>query len=382
MFRKLIFIACFVSFMNIDVNAVEVTVAGKSLKDSEFTLQIPLAGRYRVEVSAKGNAVLNIEDYINNPDERTYDITGAMQVNAPDRFVTVKREGSPLNAGQHPMRLNIKQGNAEINWIRFTLLKEHELTPFTLKQNVEGKNWALVWSDEFEEEGAPNPRVWAYDIGDWGWGNRELQYYTENRLENARVENGRLVIEARKDRDNGGWSSARLTTRGRMSLLYGKIEFRAKTTAGDGCWAAIWLLGDAYRDELSWPYCGEVDILENVGREIDDETGDGRTQFACHTRAFYFKQGNQVMTDRHVEKLAGEFHDYGLEWTPDAMKIFFDGELVYTYDKNANELEFPFNQPQNLIINMAMGGGMGGKIDPSLTRERMEIEYIRVYGKQ
>lgn len=347
-----------------------------------FDVAIPATGRYRVEVSAAGDTSLNLEDYIHNTDERTYDITAAMPVRSADALTVVSKDGSPLRQGVHHMKLHARGGAAAVEWIRFTLLKPHELTPCTLRQNLEGDRWILVWSDEFNVDGPPDPRVWAFDIGDWGWGNREPQYYTEGRLQNARCENGRLVIEARRDREDDGWSSARLTTRGRMSLLYGKIEFRAKATSGDGNWAAIWLLGDAYRDEVSWPYCGEVDILENVGREIDDKTGDGTAHFSCHTRAYYFKQNNHISVRKQIPQLGGKFHTYALEWTPQAMQIYFDGERVYTYDKNANELEFPFNEPQNLIINMAMGGGMGGDIDPALTTERMEVDYIRVYGRQ
>ncbi|NNC89615.1 MAG: family 16 glycosylhydrolase [Akkermansiaceae bacterium] len=351
-----------------------------------FDAEIPVTGRYRVEVSARADSdagtALNVEDYIHNKDGRNYDITSAMVPPAGSSFATVSKDGSPLQAGTHQMKLVSNGGPVSVESVTFTLIKEHELTPYTLKQNVEGDEWVLVWSDEFETDGPPDPKTWAYDFGNWGWGNREPQYYTENRLENARCEGGRLIIEARKDREDGGWSSARLTTRGRVSFLYGKLEFRAKTTSGDGNWAAIWMLGDDYRDEVSWPYCGEIDILENVGREIDDVTGDGRTHFSCHTRAYYFKQNNHISVNKEVPGLGGKFHDYALEWTPAAVKIFLDGEHVYTYDKTADELEYPFNRPQNLIINMAMGGGMGGEIDPSLERERMEVEYLRVYGRQ
>jgi beta-glucanase (GH16 family) len=280
------------------------------------------------------------------------------------------------------MRLHANGGPAVIDSIKFTLIKPHELTPYTLRQNLEGEDWVLVWSDEFESDGPPDAKTWAYDIGNWGWGNQEPQYYTADRLKNARCENGRLVVEAHKDRENGGWSSARLTTRGRMSLLYGRIELSAKVSAGDGAWAAVWLLGDDYRDERSWPYCGEVDILENVGREIDDESGDGLNHFSCHTRAFYFKQGNQITATVPVKNLTGEFHLYAVEWTPNGIKMFLDGKHTYTYDKTADAREFPFNTPQNLIVNMAMGGGMGGPIDPKLTSQKMELEYIRVYGRQ
>lgn len=349
-----------------------------------FDVDIPVAGRYQVAVKARADSAttLQVEDYIQNPDGRNYDITSAMAAPSGPDFGVVSRDGSPLNAGRHKMKLHVKGGAAAVQSLQFTLLKAHELTPFTLKQNVTGGEWVLVWSDEFEKDGRPDPRTWAYDFGDWGWGNAEPQYYTVDRPENARCEGGRLIVEARRDRPGAGWSSARLTTRGRMSLLYGRIEVRARVPAGDGTWCAIWLLGDDYRDEVSWPYCGEVDLLENVGREIDDRTGDGRNHFSCHTRAYYFKQGNQITSVVPVRNMTGEFHDYAMEWTPGGITMFLDGKKAYTYDKTANELEYPFNKPQNLIINMAIGGGMGGTIDPALQSQRMEVEYVRVYGRR
>jgi beta-glucanase (GH16 family) len=349
-----------------------------------FDVEIPVAGRYRTEVTAKAASdapvTIHLEDAIDNQDGRHYDITAAMSVVGAE-FRAVHKDGSPLNAGRHRMKLHAEGGASAVATIRFVLLKPHEVTPTVLEQPLEGAAWKLAWADEFETPGQPDPMIWAHDIGNWGWGNNEPQYYTDGRLENARVEDGRLIVEARRDRGDGGWSSARLTTRGRMSFLYGRIEFRAKTTTGRGSWAAIWMLGDSYRDEISWPYCGEIDILENVGREIDDATGDGLAHFSCHTRAFYFKQNNHISTTKQVPQLGNRFHDYALEWTPEAVKIFFDGEHVYTYDKQGSDLEYPFRQPQNLIINMAMGGGMGGEIDPALTSERLEVEYIRVYGR-
>jgi beta-glucanase (GH16 family) len=349
-----------------------------------FAVEIPVAGRYRVEVTGRATAaeptVIHLEDAIDNQDGRHYDITAAMPLTAGE-FQTVCKDGSPLNEGLHRMKLHADGGPAAIRSIRFVLLKEHEPTPRVLEQPTGGPEWKLVWAEEFDQDGQPDPEVWAHDIGNWGWGNNEPQYYTEGRLENARVEDGRLIIEARKDREDGGWSSARLTTRGRLSFLYGRFEFRAKTTTGRGNWAAIWMLGDSYRDEISWPYCGEIDILENVGREIDDASGDGKAHFSCHTRAYYFKQNNHISASKQIAGLGNRFHDYALEWTPEEIKIFFDGEHVYTYDKQGSELEYPFREPQNLIINMAMGGGMGGEIDPDLTRERLEVDFIRVYAR-
>ena len=166
----------------------------------------------------------------------------------------------------------------------------------------------LIWSDEFEGEGIPDTKKWTFDIGDWGWGNNELQYYTENRVENARVENGNLIIEARKNDMDSKWTSARLTTRGKVSFLYGRIEFRAKVPTNRGNWAAGWTLGDDYVDEISWPYCGEIDILESVGFEMDDITGDGEAHASTHNGAYYFKLGNHQTGIIDVKNMNKEFH--------------------------------------------------------------------------
>ena len=175
------------------------------------------------------------------------------------------------------------------------------------------------------------------------------------------------------------WTSARLTTRGKTSFLYGKIEFRGKAPAKDGTWAAGWLLGDAYRDELSWPYCGEIDVLECVGSEIDDLTGDGINHASCHTRTYYFKENTSITAVTDVQDMVNTFHTYTIEWMPDGIKAFLDGKEYYTYDKTKDSLEWPFDQPQNIILNLAMGGGMGGAIDPSIDGQQFILDYVRVY---
>ncbi len=256
------------------------------------------------------------------------------------------------------------------------------MTPTTLFQSTEGDEWVLVWSDEFDGKSTPREDYWTCDLGNWGWGNNELQYYTEGRPENARQEGGNLVIEARRGDLGQPWTSARLTTRGKISFLYGKVELRAKVPATDGAWAAGWFLGDAYRDEKSWPYCGEIDVLEGVGREIDDATGNGINHASCHTRAFYFKQGNHISNRIDVKAMADEFHTYTLEWYPDRITVALDGEVYYVYDKTNGPLEWPFDKPQNLILNLAMGGGMGGEVDPAAERVRYVIDYVRVFGRR
>lgn len=141
-------------------------------------------------------------------------------------------------------------------------------------------------------------------------------------------------------------------------------------------------MGDSYRDELSWPYCGEIDVLECVGSEIDDVTGNGMNHGSCHTRKYYFKEGTHITAVTDVEDMVDTFHTYSIEWTPEGVFAAVDGEHYYTYDKTGDELEWPFDKPQNLIVNLAMGGGMGGEISPNANREQFILDYIRVYEKK
>lgn len=350
----------------------------------DFSITIKTVGRYRSKVNLKNEgdtaAIVWIEDYVGNPDERTYNITSSMEVAAGT--TEVYKEGSPLNVGTHKMRIHASSGAVSVTSIDFELMIPHQETPDTMIQSTEGSEWELVWADEFNGTGAVDESKWTYDVGDWGWGNNEPQYYTANRTENARQEGGNLIIEARKNDIGNPWTSARLTTRGKVSFLYGKLEFKAKAPVGDGTWAAGWLLGDTYRDELSWPYCGEVDILECIGKEIDDQTGDGINHASCHTRGYYFKKGNHITNTIEVKDMANTFHTYTAEWDPTEMRMYLDGELYYTYDKIADELEWPFAKSQDIIINLAMGGGMGGEIDPTIKSAQFVLDYVRWYGKK
>ncbi|MBL7111206.1 MAG: family 16 glycosylhydrolase [Bacteroidales bacterium] len=356
-----------------------------------FDVEIPVAGRYisQIKIASQGDDTSScwIEDYYDNKDGRTYNITGNIPFSGtgPDEeWNTLTRDGSPLNSGLHKIKLHFDNGDLKIDWIKFTLLKEHRITPEFLVQNTSGDNWVLVWSDEFEGEGIPDTTKWLFDIGDWGWGNNERQYYTEDRPENARLENGNLVIEARKNDLGHEWTSARLTTRGKVSFVYGKIEFRAKVPPNRGNWAAGWTLGDAYVDEISWPYCGEIDILESVGFEMDDASGNGKAHASIHCGAYYFKLGNQPTGIIDVKNMHEEFHTYTLEWMPDEIKAFVDGQKYFTYSDTSSDLSWPYDKPQNIILNLAMGGGWGGAqgMDEDMTSQQFIIDYVRVYELQ
>lgn len=267
-----------------------------------------------------------------------------------------------------------------IDWVKFELMKIHERSPKTMTQSTKGENWELVWADEFDGEHVDTTK-WTYDIGNWGWGNGEEQYYTENRIENTRLENGNLIIEARRNDMGEAWTSARLTTRGKVSFLYGKIELRAKVSQYRGNWSAGWTLGDEYVDELSWPFCGEIDILESVGYEMNDRNGNGIAHASAHSGAYYFKLGNQPAGIIDVENMNNMFHTYAVEWTPEEIRAYVDDNLYFTYNDTTSELSWPFNKPQNLILNLAMGGGWGGYygIDENVNSQKMIVDYVRVY---
>jgi beta-glucanase (GH16 family) len=349
-----------------------------------YEIDVPQTGRYTVIAYAQGadSGHVWMEDYINNPDDRTYNITGAMIPASNSEIAAISVDGSPLKEGKHPIKIYADGASMAIDSIVFKLLQEHLITPTTHVQNMTGSEWDLVWSDEFDGEGLPDSTKWSYNVGNWGWGNAEPQYYTFEREKNVRQENGTLVIEAHKNDMGQEWTSARITTAGKNSFLYGKIEFRAKVPVGRGTWAAGWFLGDAYEDELSWPYCGEIDVLECVGYEINDTTGDGVNHASCHTRAYYFKQGNHLTATIPVENMNRQWHTYGIEWYPDSIRAYVDDEFYYTYDKTANELEWPFAKPQNIILNLAVGGGWGGLkgIDETWDTHQFILDYVRVYG--
>lgn len=356
-----------------------------------FEVPVQIAGRYKAQVhlsSVSGEPVSCwIEDYYTNKDGRTYNITGSMELPVTDlsgTYITLHKDGSPLNTGTHPMKLHVSGGEAAIDWIRFSLIREREVTPEVLTQNTGGDEWVIAWSDEFETDGMPDETKWTYDIGNWGWGNNELQYYTVARSENARVENGNLIIEARKYDMAEPWTSARLTTRGKTSFVYGRIEFRAKVPKERGNWAAGWTLGDAYADELSWPYCGEIDIMECVGFEINDTTGNGLHHASVHCGAYYFKLNNQPTGITDVQNMNDEFHLYAIEWTPDYIKAYVDDLHYFTYEDTSDALTWPFNEPQNIIVNLAMGGGWGGAqgMDETITSQQLVVDYVRVYERR
>ncbi|WP_136482756.1 family 16 glycosylhydrolase [Cognatitamlana onchidii] len=232
-------------------------------------------------------------------------------------------------------------------------------------ESPDGGFETLVWSDEFDVDGAPNAANWTYDLGAGGWGNQELQTYTNN-AENVSIDNGTLKITAIAD-GNGGYTSARIKTEGLQEYTYGKIECRAKLPAAQGTWPAIWMLGANF-PEVGWPNCGEIDIMEQTGQ--DKSKTSGALHFPGNSG------GDAIFSETEVPNSTTEFHNYAVEWTAESIKMSVDGEFFFSFDNNS---DIPYNADMFMILNVAMGGTLGGTIDPNFTQDTMEIDWIRVY---
>lgn len=240
--------------------------------------------------------------------------------------------------------------------------------------------WTLVWADEFDDDGLPDPARWTQEVGAHGWGNRELQIYTRARPENARVEGGRLIIEARRDGHEGHqYSSARLNSV--AAWRYGRVEVRAKLPSGRGTWPAIWMLHEAFLEGGAlWPDSGEIDIMEHVGHDPDI------VHASIHTKAFNHKAGTQKTGTIRVPGSRDGFHVYAIEWDAVTIRAFVDGREYFRFDKpaGATVAEWPFDEPFRLLLNLAVGGAWGGAegVDETLWPQRLEVEHVRVYQRR
>lgn len=229
----------------------------------------------------------------------------------------------------------------------------------------------LVFSDEFDQDKL-DETYWNYMLGDGcpnlcGWGNNERQIYTK---ENAQLKDGYLIITATKT--GSVYNSARLTTKDKVEFKYGTIEVRAKLPQGQGLWPAIWMLGSNI-DEAVWPNCGEIDIMEYVGKQ------PGVIYTSLHTADSY---GETINSKKHkLDNIEQGFHTYAAQWTENEIKFSIDGALVYTFSpKDKNEKTWPFDQPFYVLLNMAIGGNFGGpEVDDSIFPQEFVIDYVRVY---
>jgi len=246
------------------------------------------------------------------------------------------------------------------------------------------RNWVMTWNDEFNGPNGskPDPSRWVHDVGGHGFGNNEHQAYTD-RVENARLEDGHLIIEARKEQftcpEDGipkEYTSARLKTLGKFAQAYGKFEARMKIPPGIGMWPAFWMMGDDI-EKVDWPDCGEIDVMENIGRE------PGAVHGTVHGPGYWGANGiGKKVELPNGQKVSDEFHTYAVEWSPENIKWSMDGQQYFELNKGMLPPDAPwvFNKPFFTLLNLAVGGNWPGPPDQSTPfPARLEVDYVRAY---
>ena len=244
-------------------------------------------------------------------------------------------------------------------------------------------HWELSWQDEFDQpDGSrPNPAKWTYDLGGNGWGNRELEAYTD-REKNAHIERGTLVITALREHFTGSdgtardYTSARLKTIGHFSQKYGRFEARIKVPQGQGMWPAFWMLGDDIA-RVGWPQCGEIDVMENVGKE------PGMVHGSLHgsDRGTLPKDLMQTFALPAGQSFSDDFHIFAVEWQPEQIRFFVDSSLYASFDpRTSDHASWVFDHPFFIVLNLAIGGDWPGSPDATTQFPRsMLVDYVRVY---
>jgi len=244
--------------------------------------------------------------------------------------------------------------------------------------------FTLAWSDEFDQgdNSAPDPAKWKFEIGGNGWGNQELEYYSSRR-ENARMRRGNLEIIARKESYTGAdgvqrdYTSARLITSGKFEQAYGRYEARIKIPYGQGVWPAFWLLG-ADDKQVGWPQCGEIDIMENIGRE------PGMVHGTIHGPGYSGGKGIGGAYSVNAGRFADDFHIYAVEWEPEEIRFYVDDHL-YTARRPSDlpaGTKWVYDHPFYILLNFAVGGEWPGSPDATTKFPQvMLVDYVRVYKK-
>ena len=247
--------------------------------------------------------------------------------------------------------------------------------------NREG--WDIVWQDEFDGASL-DINKWSHEVGGHGFGNNELQYYTDD-SSNSFVDNGLLHIRAKYEPAGIGspnnlrnFSSARLRTVGKGDWQYGRIDVRAKIALGQGIWPAIWMLPSDWIYG-GWPKSGEIDIMEHVGHD------EGRIHGSVHTESYNHIIGTQRTNSKLIEDVKTLFHIYSIEWSEQKIDFFIDDTLHYTFQNDfSNDFRtWPFNERFHLLLNVAVGGNWPGPPNnTTVFPQDMEVDYVRVYEKQ
>jgi beta-glucanase (GH16 family) len=237
-------------------------------------------------------------------------------------------------------------------------------------------DWKLIWSDEFNgpENSAPDPAKWAYDLGAGGWGNHELEAYTKNPENVFEDGKGHLAIRAAKS-DTGRITSARIKTDGKFAIKYGKVEARIKIPYGQGIWPAFWMLGDNI-STVGWPQCGEIDVMENIGKEPSTVHG------TVHGPGYSGKDGiSAAFSSPGGAPFSADFHIYSIEWSPESIQFLVDGAgyARVTAASLPKDAVWVYNRPFFLLLNLAVGGSWPGNPDATTVfPQTMLVDWVRV----
>jgi len=249
--------------------------------------------------------------------------------------------------------------------------------PVSTTANAEAKDYAqyteLIWSDEFDGGGAVDQSKWTHEIGGSGWGNNELEYYT-NSIENSYVSGGNLTIQAQKQSQGGrDYTSARLITKGKQSFTFGRVDVRAKLPKGQGIWPAIWMLGSDI-GQNNWPLCGEIDLMELRGQEPNKFLST--LHYGTSTADHRYKGTDHTLANG---SFADDFHLFSMVRSKDQMRFFLDGKQYYTFT-SSDASPYPFNNPFFVILNVAVGGDFLGNPNASTQfPQQMLVDYVRFY---
>lgn len=324
--------------------------------------------------------------------ERVFDVFAEDQRVIDKMDVRLARDNQPYSALERTVNgIEVHDGmlNLDLRAVKGEPLL-HAL--IVRKANQDPRKWEIVWRDEFDTDGAPNPAKWRHDIWPARKVNDEDQAYTADR-KNSRVEDGMLIIEAHKEEaGDAEYSSARLHNRGFGDLHYGRIDVRARLPAGRGTWSAIWMLpSDAFNYASTceagedwqgsstcdaWPNSGEIDIMEHVGYDMH------RVHGTVHNKAYYWINWEQRKASIEGVDVDKAFHTYSLEWSPESIIVYFDNVPYFHYlNQGEGWMAWPYDHPYHLILNLAIGGvwgRAGGPIDDSIFPVSMEIDYVRI----
>lgn len=268
-------------------------------------------------------------------------------------------------AGTYEVALQVIKNNTEYT----------ETKTLIVSRDDPNLNFKLAWSEEFNYTGLPANDKWNMETGGGGWGNNELQYYT-NTEDNAFVDNGMLTITAKEEAYSGrDYTSARITTQNKYDFKYGKIKAKIKLPYGQGLWPAFWMLGAKF-STVGWPQCGEIDIMEMVGGTNGDKT--------CYSTLHWDDNGHAEYGESYTLPsgiLADEFHVFSVEWDDQTIKGFIDDTQYFTIDISPAALS-EFHEKFFIILNVAVGGDWPGPPNASTTfPQTMKVDYVRVYQK-